>query len=247
MNTDGLQVVRRLVERGLDRALSVQQPVVARHIERLRERRPDASPADVINTLEKQYLTAVTGMGAAVGGAAAAPGVGTGLSFALSAGEMVSFLETSALFCLAVAEVHGIEIDDVERRRTLLLAVVLGNSGANFVEKVAGSTGKYWGRLLTDKIPMAKVKAVNKVLGRWFVTKYGTKQGIVVIGRLAPFGIGAGIGAAGNAAFGRAVVVGTRRAFGPAPEDFRAPSDPFRSKGGGPGEDEPPAAIIALL
>jgi hypothetical protein len=61
---------------------------------------------------------------------------------------------------------------------------------------------------------------VNKVLGRWFVTKYGTKQGIFVIGRLAPFGIGAGIGGAGNALFGRTVISGARPAFGPAPEDF---------------------------
>ena len=131
---------------------------------------------------------------------------------------MVSFLEATALFILAVAEVHGLQIEDLERRRTLLLAILLGDSGASSVEKAAGCTGKHWGRLLTEAIPMPSITKVNKVLGRWFVTKYGTKQGILVIGRLAPFGIGAGIGGAGNALLGRTVVAGARRAFGPPGE-----------------------------
>ncbi len=220
MSENRTQRAGKVLQSGLDKAISVHQPVVARHVQRLRARRPDAGPAEVLASLEKQYLAVVTGTGAAVGGTAAAPGVGTGVAVALSAGEVVGFLEASALFCLAVAEVHGLRIDDFDRRRTLLLAVLLGNSGANLVEKAAGRTGQHWGRLLTKKIPAARIQAVNKVLGRWFVTKYGTKQGIIVIGRLAPFGIGAGIGGAGNALFGRTVITGARRAFGPAPEDF---------------------------
>ena len=32
------------------------------------------------------------------------------------------FLETTSLFTLTVAEVHGIRVNEVERRRTLVLA-----------------------------------------------------------------------------------------------------------------------------
>jgi hypothetical protein len=163
-------------------------------------------------------LAAVVSTGVAAGGVAAAPVVGTAASLAVSVGDMVGFLEASALFILAVAEVHGIRIDDLETRRTLVFAVLLGDSGAKFVEKAAARTGKYWGSLLTDAIPMSTINYINKVLGRWFITKYGTKQGIIVIGRLAPFGIGAGIGGAGNALFGRTVISGARRAFGPPGE-----------------------------
>jgi hypothetical protein len=85
---------------------------------------------------------------------------------------------------------------------------------AAMVPQHAARTGKHWGRLLTEVIPMSTITKVNKVLGRWFVTKYGTKQGLIAIGRLAPFGIGAGIGGAGNALFGRTVITGARRAFG---------------------------------
>lgn len=45
-----------------------------------------------------------------------------------------------------------------------------------------------------------------------FVTKYGTRQGIVVRGRVAPFGIGMGIGAAMGAVNAAIVIKATRRA-----------------------------------
>ena len=89
---------------------------------------------------------------------------------------------------------QGITIEDVERRRTLVMAVMLGHEGAKAVGKVAERTGQHWARQLARGIPNSKILAVNKVLGRNFVTKYGTKQGILVLGRVLPFGIGAVIG-----------------------------------------------------
>ncbi|MEJ2866724.1 hypothetical protein WCD74_03050 [Actinomycetospora sp. OC33-EN08] len=203
----------------LDRAIDLQQPLVAAHVRKLRERHPEESASEICKRLERQYLAAVTGSGAAVGAAAAAPGVGTAASLAMSAGETVTSLEAAALFALSYAEVHGVHIADVERRRTLLLSLLLGDGGSTFVSKAAGRTGKHWGRLLVDAIPMTKINQVNRVLGGRFITKYGQKQGILVLGRTAPFGIGAGIGAAGNAAVGWTVVKGVRRAFGDVPED----------------------------
>ncbi|WP_445151624.1 hypothetical protein [Baekduia sp. Peel2402] len=119
---------------------------------------------------------------------------------------------------MAVSEVHGVQINDLERRRTLLMGVLMGNSGSRIVEKVAGRTGAHWAKTVVKAVPMARIDAVNKVLGPRFITKYGTKQGVLVLGRDLPLGIGAAIGAGGNAAFGRMAVSGARRAFGPAPE-----------------------------
>ena len=206
--------------RGVERAISIQQEPVARYVARLRRSQPDASPAQIIALLEKRYLATVTGAGAAVGGAAAVPAVGTAAAFALSGAETVLFFEATALFALAVAEVHGIRITDVERRRTLLLAIVLGDNGAMLVEKMAGRTGQHWADLLPEAIPLSSITAINKTLGRWFLRRYGRKQGMLAIGRLAPLGIGAAIGAAGNHAFGRTVVTTSRRVFGPAPARF---------------------------
>ncbi len=217
---DGRLGLSDVLLRGLEKAIGLQQAPVKGYVSRLRRARPDATPAEIITVLEKQYLTAVTGTGAAVGGVAAVPAVGTVAALALSGGETVVFLEATALFALAVAEVHGIRVDEVERRRTLVLAVVLGDRGAMLVEKMAGRTGQHWGDLLPDVIPMSSITAINKTLGRWFLTRYGRKQGMLAIGRIAPFGIGAAIGAAGNRAFGRMVVNASRRVFGPPPASF---------------------------
>ena len=52
------------------------------------------------------------------------------------------------------------------------------------------------------------------------MTKYGTKQGILVLGRVIPFGIGAVIGGVANAAFSQGIVKAADRAFGSAPETW---------------------------
>ncbi|MBE1531983.1 hypothetical protein [Actinomadura algeriensis] len=191
-----------------------------KNITRARQRNPEATPAQTIRTLERMYVSALTGTGAAVGGTAAAPGVGTGVALALSAGEAFSSLELSVLFALSIAEVHGIPIDELERRRTIVMGIMLGGTGSGTISKVAERTGQHWGRQVVAKVPVETLRQINKILGKNFVTKYGTKQGIIVLGRVAPFGIGAVIGGGANAAVATLTVRAGRRAFGPAPESW---------------------------
>lgn len=214
---------RKTLAVALDKGIAVQQPTVEKHIARAKQRNPTATPSQVITSLERQYLSAVVALGGAAGASAAAPAVGTGVGLVVNLAEVGAFIEASALFCMAVSEVHGVQIDDLERRRTLVMGVLMGNSGSRVVEKVAGRAGPHWAKSFVKAVPMAKIDAVNKVLGPRFVTKYGTKQGVLVLGRDLPLGIGAVIGAGGNAALGGVTVSGARRAFGPAPPDW--PSD----------------------
>ncbi|GGN06889.1 hypothetical protein GCM10011609_53060 [Lentzea pudingi] len=206
----------------LDKAIGLQAPLVRKNIARARQRNPESTPAEVIGTLEKMYVSALTGTGAAVGGAAAAPGVGTGVALALSAGEALSSLELSALYVLSLAEVHGIPLDEIERRRTLVLGILLGESSSKTIGKIAERTGQHWARQLVNAVPVTTLRQINKVLGRNFITKYGTRQGIIVLGRAVPFGIGALIGGGANAAMATFAVRAARRAFGPAPEEWPA-------------------------
>jgi len=200
--------------------LLIQQPLVVGHVEWLKGSRPGCTPTEIVSALEHQYIAAVTAGGAAAGGSAAAPGVGTGVSLALSAAETLTTLEATVLYVLGVAEVHGIAVTEVERRRTLLLVILLGDSGTKFFEKASKRTGQHWAKKLINSIPMSQINAINGVLGPRFVTKYGTRQGILVLGRLLPFGIGLGIGAGGNFVIARSVVAGARRAFGTSPATF---------------------------
>ncbi|WP_410652334.1 hypothetical protein [Amycolatopsis sp. cmx-4-54] len=205
----------------LDKAIGLQTPLVRKNIARARQRNPEATPAEVVRTLERMYVSALAGTGAAAGATAAAPAVGTGVALALSAGEAFSSLELSTLFVLSVAEVHGVRLDEIERRRTLVMGILLGQSGSTtIVGKVAERTGQHWARQLVNKVPMATLRQINSVLGKNFITKYGAKQGVIVLGRVAPFGIGAIIGGGANATLAGLAVRATRRAFGPAPQSW---------------------------
>lgn len=204
----------------LDKAIDAQSPLVRKNIARARQRNPEAPPAQVIRNLERMYVSALTGTGAAVGGTAAAPGVGTGVALALSAGEAVSSLELTALFALSIAEVHGVPIDEIERRRTIVMGIMLGGTGSATIGKVAERTGQHWGRQVVAKVPVETLRQINKILGKNFITKYGTKQGIIVLGRVAPFGIGAVIGGGANAVLATLTVKAGRRAFGPPPTSW---------------------------
>lgn len=207
----------------LDKALAVQTPLVQRHIARLRHARPDASPQEIVSRLNAELRASTIATGTAIGATAAAPGVGTAAALALSGGETIGFLNATALYVLARSEVHGLEVRDLERRRSLVMAVMLGELGAKGVIKVAERTGPHWARHLVKSIPPSRIIAINKVLGRNFVTKYGTKQGIVVLGRVVPFGIGAVIGGVANAVFSQGIITSSNRAFGPAPATWETP------------------------
>ena len=88
----------------LEKSARVQAPAVRAYVDRLRRKSPEASPAQIVTKLEKQYLATVMASGAAVGSAAALPGIGTLTALSAVAGETVVFLEATSLFVLAVAD-----------------------------------------------------------------------------------------------------------------------------------------------
>ena len=210
----------RLLDGLLDKAVAIPSSVVHAHVDRLRRRNPEASPTLVVRMLERQYLLAVSTSGGAAGAVAAAPGIGTGTGIALTTSEIATFFAASSAFALAVAEVHGIAVEDTARRRTLLLATVLGEQGSATVRAETGMSGAAWARTLLTTMPASTIKRVNSALAKRLVRRQASRQGALALGRLAPFGIGAVIGATGARAMGRTVVLGAERAFGPPPAAF---------------------------
>jgi hypothetical protein len=208
--------VDHALDAALDRALAIERPVVVGYLARLRRRRPDLAPAEVVRLLERRYLAAVVGTGAASGGAATLPGVGTATSLASGAAEIAAFVSTTAMYVLALAEVFDVPTDDPQVRRALVLTVLLGELGE---AALAGGEieAKHWARVLGRNASKDTARALNARLTHLFVARFGAKQGALAVGRALPFGIGAGVGAAGNAALGRSVIRSARRAFGPPP------------------------------
>ncbi|GAA4477557.1 hypothetical protein GCM10023094_20010 [Rhodococcus olei] len=218
MNVTGR--IERAIASLLDNATRLQGPAVEANVARLRRAHPGENPQQIVDRLERTFLTAVTGSGGAAGAAAAVPGIGTAGAIAAVGAEAAFFLEASALFTLAVASVHGIPIENHERRRALVLAVALGTAGMEIVEKAVGVTRKNWGSLLSGTLPTQTVAGMNQTLLRTFVTKYAARRSALILGKLVPAGIGAAIGGVGNRAIGRGVVENARDAFGPAPAQW---------------------------
>ena len=104
-------------------------------------------------------------------------------------------------------------VDDVDRRRVLLMAVLLGESGTRLVEKVLGDSGEHWGALVLHGLPAEVVRQVNAQLRGKFLARYGVAQAATALARLLPFGAGVAVGGIAGAASSGAVIKATRKAF----------------------------------
>lgn len=193
--------------------------MVVAYLERVRRKRPNAAPADIVAQLERRYRAAVIGTGAASGGTAALPGVGTAAYIVSGTAEITAFLSTTAMYVLALAEVYGVPTRNPQIRRAMVLTVLLGDVGEEALTGAEVET-RQWARALGHTTSKDTVDAINGRLAHLFVTRFGAKQGALLAGRALPFGIGASVGAIGNAALGRSVVHSARRAFGAPPVRF---------------------------
>ena len=211
MSPRGTATLMHLVDR------AVQNPKADEQVEALRRDNPRATPAELIAKLDKRYLRRVALLGGAVGAVAAVPAVGTGTALLLTSSQVAAFLSSSAGYVMAVASVHGVRVDDVERRRTLLLASLLGEEGAHAVSGQVGLGTLYWGKAALTKLPIGTIKAVNRMLTHRLLRTGATHGWALLLGRLAPFGIGAIIGYRITRTMGTNVIEGAREAFGPAP------------------------------
>lgn len=210
----------------IDRVIALQRPVVLLHIRRIRARRPNATPDEIVRSLERRYLTAVTSGGAAVGAVAIIPAIGTGTGLAISAAETVGFLEATALFAQSVTEVHGIALNDPDRARALVLALLIGGPSQELIRQVSkqatgGSTrSAFWGEQITRSLPIAVVGEIANHIRRRYLPKLVVTGTGGIVGRVLPFGIGAVVGGVGNQLYGRTIVRAAREAFGPMPIGF---------------------------
>ncbi|MCV7196008.1 hypothetical protein [Mycobacterium angelicum] len=209
----------RALAQVIERSSRIQGPAAEAYVDRLRRAHPGASPAEIVTKLEKRFVSVVTASGAAVGAAATFPGIGTIAALSAAAGETAVFLEATALLVLALASVYGIPLDHRERRRALVLAVLVGDSGKNAVAEVIGS-GRTTGGWVSESmasLPLPAVSKLNSKMLKYFVKRFALKRGALMFGKLLPVGIGAIVGAIGNRLVGRKIVRNARSAFGAPP------------------------------
>ena len=141
------------------------------------------------------------------------PGIGTLLSLGSIAGESVVLLEACGLYALASAQLHGINIDDEQRRRTIILTAVSGASGNELVQALTED-----GALTSIKslrgLKNASGKdllAVNSMLGRIAFKQMRKRFGGALVRKILPFGVGAVLGARANRKIADGMISQVRR------------------------------------
>ncbi|WP_298227960.1 hypothetical protein [Gryllotalpicola sp.] len=214
-------VIPDTIDGVLDRVMAAQRPAVLAHLSNQMTKHPLAENAEIVALLERRYLAVVTATGAAAGAVAVLPAVGTVSALALSGAETVAFLEATALFAQSVAELYGLTVDDPDRARAFVLALLLGSEGSaivrefgrELVDKDATRTG-YWAELIATGIPQAVVLPLLGRLKNTVVKRLAAREGATILGRALPYGVGALVGGIGNNLMGRRVIHSSREAFG---------------------------------
>jgi hypothetical protein len=251
------------VQARIYQAITIQRPVVLEYLKSLRRDKPDATAAEILKELDRRYVRTVTITSTGVGASAAIPAVGIPLALGLGVADLLFFYETSALYVLATAELHGIEVKDAERARPLVFGMLLGEKSQSKVTKLVleasgaggvnrarmvanskiaqGTVGralpKGWGEVLTQQLPDSALAPLATVLARQALKASGA-VGARTLGKAIPFGVGAIVGGVGSFTFGRDVVKAARLAFPAPPKAFPESVAHFQKPTPGQGEDD---------
>lgn len=215
------------------RAIAVQRPAVAAYIKEVRRKNPAATPAQVMKTIESQYVATTTAASAAIGMSSTIPAVGIPVALGLGVADLIFFYETTALFALCMAELRGIPVDDPDRAKVIVLGALLGEKRKSRVSEIvlgalpvgvtvngaravaggalSGAAPK-WGDLLAQQLPDSALVPVTMVLAKQAIAQ-GTVMGAVKISSKAIPVIGAVAGGATSFYFGSGVVKSCRAGF----------------------------------
>ncbi len=190
-----------------------------------------ASVEERVAEVRRMFAHELAAWGAFSGGVAAAPGINLPATLAAAAAEFGWINVRMVDLMLTIAAIYGHGEASVEDRRAWLLAMlVFGNGAMNGVDRVASEVGKGVGKKWTRRISTETLRSINRTVGRTVVTKYGTVRGVMALGNVLPFGVGACIGAGGNYLTVGAIAFEANRFFSQLPGDL---------------DDDPAAAAMA--
>ncbi len=209
----------RALAQVIEGSARIQGPAAEAYVSRLRHAHPGISPAGAVAKLQRRYVALVISSGMAVGAVATIPGIGTLSALSAAAAETVAFLEATAFFVLAMAVAHGIPAEHRERRRALVLSVLVGDDSNQAVTPLIGPsrTNGGWISEGVAALPLSSMSGLNSRLLKAWAKRYTMRRSALVFGKLLPVGIGIVVGAVGNYLAGKKIVRNAHQAFGPAP------------------------------
>ena len=289
------ELVEEDAARDIAKAVSARHSIARKYVMRVRRRNPDATPAEVIRLLERQYVSAISTAGAIIAagaivaevGIALIPGAGAATAGAKSASrlaakkagkeaakivakeaakaaaktvalgaarsgaqrvaallpagdEQIQF-EITAIFGLAIADIHNMDLDK-EQAHALIYGLTNERVGQQQIATMATdlasmSTGdavgvghaiaagrsdwSHWANTLADTLPGGAAQSLVRTIqtGQLDTVRAnltGKQQATI------EYGVGAVAGGVTRFLFGREVVDAARVAFANPPDEFPA-------------------------
>lgn len=215
-------------QRAVLAAMRLQRPLVLSQLRRLVKKYPHDTPEELAQRLAKRYIRLLTTTGAAAGGTGAVPGIGTVASLGASFGAAIGFLELTALYAQSVAELAGLHTKNDKEAQALVMTIMLGEDGRELLKQAASAQpGTRFGTLgptawVASGITGLTERAFAK-LTRRFTSTLVKGEAARFLGRMVPFGLGAGIGGIANRNLARQVVIQTHETFGNLPQWHHLP------------------------
>ena len=167
-------------------------------------RKNDRTPPEAIRALDTWFLRGQA-VDAGVRAAGTAMPLAAGTTGATD--EPLASLRRTMAYLLALAALHGVDLDDTARRKTLVAGVLLGDEGATLASDALQTHGGRWARGLATAAPLAKLTGGNPLLG-------------TLVAKIVDGGVSVALASGTEAVRAQAVVVHARKAFGRPPALF---------------------------
>lgn len=163
------------------------------------EQLPGTIRPEKIDALARSFSRELGTAGAAAGAVAVAPAFGTGASLLTAVAELGWFTARAGDLVLTIAAVHGRTDPTVDERRAWVLAVLIyGSSAKEGFSRAVGEVSRSGAPAVNQRLPFATLQLANRLMSRSMLQKYGTRRGLIALGRALPVGIGAVIGGGAN-------------------------------------------------
>ena len=198
----------------IDRLVETRYDAARSRVEDIRMAHPHLGTEAVVDELVRRYTRELAAVAAASGGAAAVPGIGTATSLAAAGADLAYTMTKLGEMILAIGVAFGHDADSLSERKAWVLAVLsMGRGAVVGVDGLAGRVGSTGGARIVRSITSTQLDRVNSKLAAKLLAKLTTEQAALRMGRLLPFGIGAGVGAAGNVMIVRSIARAARQFF----------------------------------
>ena len=206
-----LAVVDKAIETRWDDAREIARKTPGRTID------------EKVDAITESYVRQLTLIGAAAGGTAAAPGVGTLAALGAIGAEIAAFAFKATEMIVTIGAAYGHTEATPEQLRSWVLSVLAygDNAAAGFAE-TAGMLGAGATLEIVNGASASWFHTVNRYLGRKVLTRFGARKGASTLTKLLPFGIGAVLGAATNLATAKLIARNADRFFKQLPAALHA-------------------------